>query len=82
MINTEEPATSWRSFALGDLDIQLPECWRNHDIWICDECLQNATNYFGVGIDEESGEYYDDSEIDFDKLSEMVEKALRRGDEK
>lgn len=38
-------------------------------------CFEKAAKFWSLSMDE-TGEYYEDWEIDWEKLSEMVEKSL------
>jgi len=58
-----------------DVDKPIPS-------WICPECYEKATmNIFRLFKDKTTGEYYGDWEINWKKLSEMVEESLRGGGE-
>jgi len=78
------PSPRWDYYKLGELvdDRSLIDGFEDYRIWICPECHEKATmNIFRLFKDKTTGEYYGDWEINWKKLSKMVEKSLRGGDE-
>jgi len=71
----------WERYRIKDLvDADILGAFENYEIWICDECHEKASTFCGLSMDE-TGEYYEDWEIDWEKFSEMVRKSLEeRGD--
>ena len=80
IINTEKPVGAfprWEVYKLGNLidDDALLSAFRDYDVWICPECLEKASECYGLTMDE-TGEYYEDWVINWEKLGEMVRKSL------
>ena len=78
VIDTEKPIgrfPRWECYRLRDLGINAG-AYSHYDIWICDECLRSVSTYLGLYRDE-LGECYEDWEIDWEKLIEMVENSLK-----
>ena len=75
------PFPRWDYYKLSELvdDRSLIDGFEDYRIWICPECHERVTKFFGLVI-KKKGEYYGNLEINWEKLSKMVEKSLRGGD--
>ena len=80
VIDTEKPVGQfprWDSYTLEEFDFDNLDIgvFRDYEIWICPECHKKVSEYQGLGRDE-TGEYYEDWEINWEKFSETVERSL------
>ena len=67
----------WEHYLLQDLidDDVFLGVFKDFEIWICPECHKKIAEFSGLRRDE-TGEYYEDWVINWEKLGEMVRKSL------
>jgi len=80
-IDVDKPIGSfsrWEYYKLGDFfDRDIMDPYQNYEIWICDECHRRVSTFTGLCRDRETGEYEEDWEIDYEKLTELLRESLR-----
>jgi len=80
-IDVDKPIGSfprWEYYKLSDFfDKSIVDPYQNYEIWICDECHRRVSTFTGLCRDGETGEYEEDWEIDYEKLTELLRESLR-----
>ena len=79
IIDTEKPVGNWprwESYKLEDLISNIGDAWGDYEIWICDECHKKVSEFLGLAYDEIGGRY-EDWDIDYKKLEDMLKSSLR-----
>ena len=76
-VNTDESIENfprWQSYKLKDLYGDAGP-YANYEVWICENCHRLVSTFRGMSRDER-GEYYEDWDIDYEKLAELVRISL------